>query len=141
MRVESGSWADGTEWERQKAALASFTQVTWPVVEIMLEPHSYATKKERVGLSSHIVLTMGKFASLAQDLDVPSDGYENILYGSLDIIAASGGAKAVRQLLDDLNEPKVSDSLAGFILIVAEQLMRQIDAESMREIVFPLAQK
>lgn len=108
---------------------------------MMLEPHSIASRRERVGLASHIVLTMGKFASLAQDQETPSDGYENVLYGSLDIIAASGGVKAVRQLLSDLNDVKVSDSLAGFILIVSEQLIRLIDAESMRDIVFPLAQK
>jgi hypothetical protein len=107
----------------------------------MLEPHSYATKRERVGLASHIVLTMGKFASLAQDQETHAPRYEEVLYGCLDLIAAGGGTKAVRQLLEDLNEPKVSDSLAGFILIVAEQLIRLIDAESMRDIVFPLAQK
>lgn len=121
--------------------MSSFTNVTWPVVEILLEPHSYGTRKERVTLASHIVLTMGKFASLAQDLETPSDWYEEVLYGCLDIIAASGGVSAVRQLLIDLNESKVSDSLAGFILVVSEQLIRLIDSESMRDIVFPLAQK
>ena len=107
----------------------------------MLEPHSHASKRERVGLASQIVLTMGKFASLAQDQETPTEGYENVLYGCLDLIAADGGTKAVRQLLEDLSEPKVSFPLAGFILIVAEQLIRLIDAESMRDIVFPRAQK
>ncbi|BEJ03819.1 hypothetical protein CcaverHIS641_0109940 [Cutaneotrichosporon cavernicola] len=128
------------EWERQKEALASFTQVTWPVVETMLEPHSYGSKRERVDLASHIVLTMGKFASPAQE-DSQSAAFENVLYGCLDLIAAHGKSVAVRQLLEDLNKPKVSDLLAGFILIVAEQLIRLIDAQSMRDIVFPLAQK
>ncbi|GMK57673.1 hypothetical protein CspeluHIS016_0405070 [Cutaneotrichosporon spelunceum] len=128
------------EAERQKVALVSFTQVTWPVVEMMLEPHSYGSKRERIDLASHIVLTMGKFSSLAQE-DSQSEGFENVLYGCLDLIAANGKSVAVRQLLEELNRPKVSDSLAGFILIVAEQLIRLIDAQSMRDIVFPLAQK
>lgn len=106
----------------------------------MLNPERSCSKKDAVELSTLIVVTLAKFASLTEG-ESTMDGYEKVLYGSLDVLAADGGARGTRQLFKLLqNEPK-TDSLSGFILVVADQLIRLLDAETIRDYVLPLAHK
>lgn len=124
-----------------KAAQMAFTTIEWPAVQLLLQPTCPQTSEQRCSLAALIVVTLSKFSILSEDPDINLESYEKVLYGCLDILAAEGGTRVVHQLFKDLYKPNTSDSLAGFILVAAEQLIHIVDSETIREIVFPLAEK
>lgn len=130
----------GALWELEKAALFAFLTVTWPAVQVMLDPEGHSTRKTSAELSSVIVITLAKFATLTE-ADSEMEGYERVLYGSLDILAADGGSRGVKNIFKELQKEPKTDSLAGFILIVADQLIRLLDAGTIRDYVLPLAHR
>jgi hypothetical protein len=86
------------------------------------------------------VLTMAKFASLTQSEGM-MEGYEKLLYGSLDVLAAEGGPRAVRSLFDALWKEKQSFQTAAFVMLVGEQLINLLDATTLRDKIMPIAAK
>lgn len=133
--------SDLVAWNRLKAAQTAFTTVEWPAVELLLQPTCPQSARERCSLAALIVATLSKFSILSDEPDTHLESYEKVLYGCLDIIAAEGGSRIVNRLFKDLHQPPVSDSLAAFILVVAEQLVHVMDGPSLRDIAFPLAER
>jgi hypothetical protein len=106
----------------------------------MLNPHRHPSQQQSIKLSMLLVLTLAKFASLTQS-EGTMEGYEKLLYGSLDVLAAEGGPRGVRSLFAELWHEKRSSQLAAFGLLVAEQLIHLVDAATIRDKVMPLAAK
>lgn len=126
------------EWDRQKEALYAFITVAWPGVTIMLDPHRHPSAKQSAELSEVNILTLAKFASMTESEGV-IEGYEKLLYGSLDVLAAEGGPRGVRRVFDRLWEEEHTEQLSAFVLLVAEQLVHLLDAQTLRDRVLPLA--
>ncbi|KAL1412969.1 hypothetical protein Q8F55_000718 [Vanrija albida] len=137
---------NSAEWERRKSSLLSLLAVSWPVVQLMLDPaQSLLSEKLLLTHSELLILILSHFAVITEDNDSGLEQYEKVLYGSLDIIVGLGGGKGVSDTFRAVRGKgplsKVSESLATFILTVAEQLIHLVDARAVRDTILPLAEQ
>lgn len=136
----------GPEWERRKSSLSSLLAISWPVVQFMLDPSQRLLSEELMLTHTElIILVLSRFSAITEDNDSGLEQYEKVLYGSLDVIVGLGGGKGVSDTFRAVRGKgpvsEVSESLATFILTVAEQLIHLVDARAVRDTILPLAEK
>ncbi|TXT13499.1 hypothetical protein VHUM_00866 [Vanrija humicola] len=112
----------------------------------MLDPSQRLLSEELILTHTElIVLILSRFSAITEDNDSGLEQYEKVLYGSLDIIVGLGGGKGVSDTFRAIRGKgplsEVSESLATFILTVAEQLIHLVDARAVRDTILPLAEK
>lgn len=89
-----------------------------------------------------IVETLAAFLSIIDTSQGPPDGYEQVLYGSLDLLVSSLDPLAIGQLFIRLNkEDKTTPSRVAFILKCGELLVTRLDRSTLADVLLPLADR
>ncbi|WWC95389.1 hypothetical protein V866_002251 [Kwoniella sp. B9012] len=136
-------------WLQNKTTFFSFLTVASTIVEILLSQPDHSNSIERNVLeplsSAEIpvgmLTTLGSFAYLTDASQGGFDNYHKILYASLDMISRQGGNKGVSALFERLlQEGKLSDAKAGYVLALGEELIHHLGKKEI-DVLLPLAER
>jgi hypothetical protein len=91
-------------------------------------------------LCIEIIVTLAAFSSVTKQTDGGLEGHDRVLFGSLDILVASGGAEGIERLFRALLREQMSDAQAAFVLRCGELIVNDMDNSTLVRDLLPLAQ-
>ncbi|ORY34958.1 hypothetical protein BCR39DRAFT_515796 [Naematelia encephala] len=137
-RATTGADAATPEWENGKTALFSFLLPAQAILDILLSDDPPSTRSTAssfhpsANLAIEILHTLFSFATIADSTSGGLDGYERLLYGSLDVLVARGGQVGINGLFKRLRGEPIVEAEDAFLLHIGEQLVHSIDAPTLR---------
>lgn len=128
--------------KKHNNCLAAFVPPASSLVDILLTRIHPAPAMDTLdNLPMRIVETLCAFSSICEtDQDRP-EGFDRVLYGSLDLLASADDSMVVRQLFVSLSEDHIPPSRVAFILQCGELLVRTLDRVAVVDVLLPLADR
>lgn len=152
--IIAGQSPDQHQWEEQKTALFAFLLPAQAILTILLHDDpplagSPSGIHPSAELAIHLLITLSTFSSIVSRSKGGLEGYQDLLYGSLDVLSARGGCVGVKKFFQALEAGrKVKDvnvdigaDTAAFMLVLGEQVISLLDEYSLTEILLPLANR
>jgi hypothetical protein len=95
-------------------------------------PISSSCPQPSLRLAQEILLTLASYSYLTSAAEGGAEGYERLLYGSLDVVASWAEQDDIYKLFERLRVgTEIETHRAGYALLLGEQLVHHLDGRTL----------